>query len=323
MPRVSTGTASFTAAEKPRPTQTVIPARVPTPRGQYTPQPQPVPRITPVVVVPKAATSAAPTLSQIIAQLHGQPLSAAAVAAQPLQEAAAATVAATATAAAAPLTAAESKTAAEAGAAAAAQAVKQAAAKPQPTPSGGQPATIPRGTLDHSELETVWLIAGGVETEQDVAAAVAQAESGGDPTSIDNTAHPDRPHYHRPGPGAQPEYSIGLWQINMLAHPQYTERELLTPLGNARAAVQVSSDGRDWHPWSTFNDGAYREFLAGFNPSPVGTGTAGGVSGRPTTPRPAGVQAAWADLIGFYGRTVPDRHSEVRSLSGQLVNIFR
>ena len=113
------------------------------------------------------------------------------------------------------------------------------------------------------ELEQLWVAAGGSPDADAVAAAVALAESGGDPTRIDNTAYPARPGYHKPAAGAQPEYSVGIWQVNMLAHPSYTEAALLTPTGNAKAAIAISGNGKDWQPWSTYTSGAYLKFLPG------------------------------------------------------------
>jgi lysozyme-like protein len=125
------------------------------------------------------------------------------------------------------------------------------------------------------ELEQLWVAAGGAVSADATAAAVAEAESGGDPSVIDNTAYPNRPNYHPPSAGAQPEYSVGLWQINMLAHPQYTEAELLTPTGNTKAAITISKDGADWTPWSTYTSGKYQQYLASAE-TQAGGGTGGG-----------------------------------------------
>jgi hypothetical protein len=55
-----------------------------------------------------------------------------------------------------------------------------------------------------------------------------------------------------------PDYSVGMWQINMLAHGKKygTEAQLKNPYVNARAAWQISSHGRNWSPWSTWPPGA-------------------------------------------------------------------
>ena len=61
------------------------------------------------------------------------------------------------------------------------------------------------------------------------------AESGGNPNAISPTA------------------DYGLWQINASHGAEAT----LDPLGNAEAAVAISSDGANWGPWTTFTTGAY------------------------------------------------------------------
>lgn len=115
--------------------------------------------------------------------------------------------------------------------------------------------------LSHSQLETLWELNGGNPLDADTAAAVAQAESGGNTAAILNTAYPNRAGYRPPSAGAQPEYSVGLWQVNMLAHPGYTQAQLLTQEGNAQAAVAISGAGRSFAPWSTYTSGAYKQYL--------------------------------------------------------------
>ncbi|MEV7044410.1 transglycosylase SLT domain-containing protein [Amycolatopsis sp. NPDC051061] len=87
------------------------------------------------------------------------------------------------------------------------------------------------------------------------AVAVALAESGGR-----TTAHNATP----------PDDSYGLWQINMLGalgperRHQYhlkADDRLFDPDTNARVANSISSDGRDFTPWSTYTNGAYKDHL--------------------------------------------------------------
>ncbi|WP_158882641.1 transglycosylase SLT domain-containing protein [Amycolatopsis anabasis] len=88
------------------------------------------------------------------------------------------------------------------------------------------------------------------------AVAVALAESGG------NT----RAHN-----GTPPDNSYGLWQINMLGsmgperRRQYhlsSNNELFNAADNARVAYQISGHGKNWGPWSTYTNGAYRKHLS-------------------------------------------------------------
>lgn len=124
-------------------------------------------------------------------------------------------------------------------------------------------------TISHADLEALWTAAGGSPQTADVAAAIAQAESGGNPSNINNTAYPNLPGYHPPAQGNLPEYSVGLWQINELAHPTYRTGQLLNPASNAGAAVAISRGGRSFGAWSTYTSGAYKNYLtSGGTPTP-------------------------------------------------------
>ncbi len=88
------------------------------------------------------------------------------------------------------------------------------------------------------------------------AVAVALAESGGR-----TTAHN----------GTPPDNSYGLWQINMLGalgpdrRHQYhlkSNDALFDPDTNARVAKDISGDGKDFTPWSTYTNGAYKDHLS-------------------------------------------------------------
>lgn len=84
-----------------------------------------------------------------------------------------------------------------------------------------------------------------------LAAAVAMAESGGDPAAVGDTQ-----------PGVLGP-SIGLWQIDTYFHKQWSQEELSDPTTNAQAALSISSHGTNWTPWSTYNSGAYKRWYAG------------------------------------------------------------
>lgn len=79
-----------------------------------------------------------------------------------------------------------------------------------------------------------------------MATAIALAESGGNPNAIADTPR---------------EYSVGLWQINLRAHPRYTKADMLDPTKNAAIAYELSKHGTDWTPWSTYKNGAYKRYL--------------------------------------------------------------
>jgi LysM repeat protein len=93
------------------------------------------------------------------------------------------------------------------------------------------------GTLGCSGLEQLWEKAGGSPSEAFTAAEIAMAESGGNQFAVSPTA------------------DYGYWQINKPAHGSMATFD---PLGNAKAAISISSDGTNWNPWTTFQTGAYK-----------------------------------------------------------------
>ncbi len=81
-----------------------------------------------------------------------------------------------------------------------------------------------------------------------IAAAIALAESSGDPLAVGVNKKPrstDR----------------GLFQINSRWHPEVSDRCAFDARCNAEAALEISENGRDWTPWSTWHNGAYKAYL--------------------------------------------------------------
>jgi hypothetical protein len=108
--------------------------------------------------------------------------------------------------------------------------------------TGGGPvpaASSEAGTLDCSQLESLWEEAGGSPSAAFIAAEIATAESSGHEYATDAD-----------GNGTTDE---GYWQINT-SHGSLATYD---PLGNAKAAVEISSDGTNWSPWVTYQTGAY------------------------------------------------------------------
>lgn len=91
------------------------------------------------------------------------------------------------------------------------------------------------GTLGCSGLEQLWEAAGGNPGDAVLAASIAMAESSGN-------------QYATGSAGEE-----GYWQIN----PVNGSLATYDPLGNARAAVQLSGDGSNWSAWTTYTTGAY------------------------------------------------------------------
>lgn len=101
----------------------------------------------------------------------------------------------------------------------------------------------------YAQLEGIWEQAGGSPQAAPMAAAIAMAESGGNSAAylVDSNGSIDR----------------GLWQINSVHGAQST----FDIMGNARSAVAISNNGTNWRPWTTYNSGAYRQFLQGNVPA--------------------------------------------------------
>lgn len=102
--------------------------------------------------------------------------------------------------------------------------------------------------LSRAALVTLATQAGFQGAAVDVAVAIALAESGGYPEASGD-----------PLCGA----SLGLWQVNVRAHPQYKANPdvLFDPATNAKAAYEISKGGLDWSPWSTYTSKAYLAFM--------------------------------------------------------------
>ena len=106
-------------------------------------------------------------------------------------------------------------------------------------PGGQQLAAARGGTLGCPGLERLWEQAGGPPAAARLAASVAMAESGGRQYAalVNANGTTDR----------------GYWQINSV----HGSLSTFGAYANARAAVLISSSGRDWTPWVTYNSGAY------------------------------------------------------------------
>lgn len=118
---------------------------------------------------------------------------------------------------------------------------RQAAAPPAAPAAPAAPVALTTsthlsGTLSCNGLEELWEEAGGSHAEAFMAAEIAMAESSG--------------RQFATGPVGE----RGYWQI----HPVHGALSTYDPLGNAKAAVIISDNGRNWTPWTTFTSGAYR-----------------------------------------------------------------
>jgi hypothetical protein len=109
--------------------------------------------------------------------------------------------------------------------------------------------------FSQSEVYSLAKSVGLTDSRARVAAAIAMAESGGDPNKR-NTKPPDD--------------SYGLWQVNMYGslgparRAQFgltADSDLLNPQTNARAMKAISQDGGNFSPWSTYTAGTYRQYM--------------------------------------------------------------
>lgn len=183
----------------------------------------------------------------------------------------------------------------------------------------GSPSATPTGsgtTFGFSELEQLWISAGGSQAMAPTMAAIALAESGGCRYALagPKDVRPVKSCTYRQTNG---ENSVGLWQINVQAHPQYSVQSLFDPNANARAAVSILGGGPPT-PWSTYTSGAYRQYLSGGGSSP-----AGGVE-RPDIPGNENINFftdRFHDVTGFFGRTGHMIFGEVTDIVGVLKHL--
>ncbi|TXH51787.1 MAG: hypothetical protein E6Q97_17690, partial [Desulfurellales bacterium] len=92
--------------------------------------------------------------------------------------------------------------------------------------------------------------------------AIGWAESSGNNRAIN------------PGVGAggkkTKEYSVGPWQVNTLAHPQYDKNQLTDWDYNAKAALDIYKK-QGLRAWGAFTDGRYKKYLGKVQPPKTAT----------------------------------------------------
>lgn len=124
-------------------------------------------------------------------------------------------------------------------------------------------------TYSYAELERLWIDAGGPAADAPTAAAIAEAESGGN-----SDAH-------------NPSGASGLWQI--LGNP--FPGNAFDPATNARMAVAKWKAAHGFTPWVTFTSGAYKGFLSG-KTTPAAKGS---IAGSPTAQTTASITSTAPD----------------------------
>ena len=113
-----------------------------------------------------------------------------------------------------------------------------------------------KGDFNLLQLAALALYEGCSQSEAPIAAAIAAAESGGNPAAQGDISLMDGTW----------DWSQGLWQIRGLRAERGTGglRDSLAnadPEKNASAMYAISSGCSDWTPWSTYTSGAYLAYL--------------------------------------------------------------
>ena len=106
--------------------------------------------------------------------------------------------------------------------------------------------------LTAAQIQSYAANAGFTGSDIATAAAIALAESSGNPSAVGDTAL---------APANGPSY--GLWQINIgsNANPQYANLPLTDPQTNANVAFAMFAAAGGFGPWSTYTNGAYTAYL--------------------------------------------------------------
>lgn len=122
------------------------------------------------------------------------------------------------------------------------------------------PNTVQRYSF--AQLEGLWIQAGGDRASAPIMAAIALAESSGNPAATNKNTNGtiDR----------------GLWQINSV----HGNLSTFDPLANAQAAVKIKKS-QGLNAWVTYSTGAYRQFLKG-NVAPDTSGLPSGSTNTAT-----------------------------------------
>lgn len=156
----------------------------------------------------------------------------------------------------------------------------------------------PPGT---STIAQLWINAGGSPRMANLMAAIAMAESSGNPGEVNSSSK-----------------ATGLWQIEPATWAQYSGglpfSDATNPADNAKVAVAVLK-GQGLGAWATYTSGAYKQFISGASKDQVNYGGANGGRVRPGGAS-AQTDAAQSDIFSSYRdlldtpRSSPNRSGE-------------
>lgn len=174
--------------------------------------------------------------------------------------------------------------------------------------------------LSFSQLEGVWIAAGGDAAKAPLMAAIALAESSGDPNATNPTDNNGR------------QTSWGLWQISTGDHDE-PDPNWADPVTNARLAVAKLRNRSGLRNWGTYTDGSYRKYLeTGVDPTTPSGGSApsgggAGVGGGGQRLSQADYQqllGGWlGPLISSLGGSDPALAGVVGTTLGPISNTFK
>jgi hypothetical protein len=135
----------------------------------------------------------------------------------------------------------------------------------------------------YGQLEQLWIDAGGPKALAPLMAAIALAESGGNPANN---------NYNDPKGDGTTQTSWGLWQISNGTHSAPVAN-INDPLVNAKQAVaKYNSQGLS--AWTTYTGGAYKQYYQGKTPA----------ASLPRGGNPGGSSTQDADLTAW-GPNIP------------------
>lgn len=134
----------------------------------------------------------------------------------------------------------------------------------------------------YSQLETLWINAGGPRAVAPLMAAIAMAESGGNSQAV------------------SPTNDYGLWQINSTNFNVVPggQSGVFNPENNAKAAVAIYHS-QGLNAWSTYRTGAYKQFFSGNAPTSAQTTSAAGIGSGGLLDIPSQITTFFSDANTF------------------------
>lgn len=124
----------------------------------------------------------------------------------------------------------------------------------------------------YSQLEALWIQAGGPQAVAPLMAAIALAESSG---------NPDNNNYNDSNGSGGTQTSWGLWQISNGTHDAPVAN-IDSPLVNAQQAV-AKYETQGLSAWGTYTSGAYKQYFNGDIPPSANIGGSNAASGSQLT----------------------------------------